>query len=345
VGVRRPLAVAAVLLSVALPVASAPAQPPDRAALLQTYLPVLVFHPDERWPPSGPEPFVGASRLEERGATGGWPVSSRTSLPDSSVPCARVPCFRLNLQPCVLRAGPTCYRTLAGKLGSWAQPVVFGNVVDVRTTPADLRGLPEPPRTLVRYWLFFDVDDWSSTRPGGLWQLHEGDWESVTVGLGAAGVPLFVATSRHCRGGWRPWSRVPLAGGTHPRVFVAVGSHAGYFAAGSQRNFPLACAKAGGELGRVIDLARRAGVRSSDRTGSGRSAGPPGLAQSTLRLVDLGAGDDPAWARFAGVWSEGEILYLRTLGVTRTATYGEGPRTPAFDADVTGTILGSWIAE
>src|SRR5213594_3205270 len=96
VGVHRALAVAAVALSVAPHVASAPAQSPS-AALLQTYLPVLVFHPDERWPPADPAAFVGASRLEERGATGGWSVSSRTSLPDSSVPCARVPCFRLNL--------------------------------------------------------------------------------------------------------------------------------------------------------------------------------------------------------------------------------------------------------
>ena len=333
------------VLLVALAGAAARAQPPDRSALLRLYLPVLVFHPDETWPPADPAPFVRASRLEERGATGGWVASARTELPDASVPCARQPCFRLNLQPCVLSRGPDCYRPLAARLGSWSRPVVVGNVVDVRDEPTNLKGLPEPPKQLVRYWLFYDFDDWHSDRPKVLWQLHEGDWESVTVGLGASGTPLFVATSRHCRGAWRPWARTPLVGGTHPQVYVARGSHAGYSAAGTQRNFPLACAKATGDLGRLIDLARRVGVRSNDRTGRGRTAGPPGLASSPLGLIDLTVGVRPAWARFGGVWSEGELLYLHGLGLTRTARFGEGPRTPNFDADVTRLILDKWTAE
>jgi len=342
--VPRPLALLPLLL-VLVAGGWARAQPPDRSSLLRLYLPVLVFHPDEVWPPAEPDPFVGGSRLEERGTTGSWVASARTELPDASVPCARQPCFRLNLQPCVLARGPDCYRPLAGRLGSWARPVVVGNVVDVRDAPADLKGLPEPPRLLVRYWIFYGFDDWHSERPKVLWQLHEGDWESVTVALGEGAKPLFVATSRHCRGAWRPWSEYPRAGGTHPQVFVALGSHAGYAAAGTQRNFPLACAKASGELARVIELARRSGVRSADRTGRGRSAGPPGLASTPLALIDLTVGARPAWARFAGVWSEGELLYLRRFGLTRTARYGEGPRTPSFDADVTRLVLERWTAE
>ena len=135
------------------------------------------------------------------------------------------------------------------------------------------------------------------------------------------------------------------SGGTHPQVFVALGSHAGYATAGTQRNFPLACAKVGGDLGRLIDVARRAGVRSYDRTGRGRTAGPSGLAAGTLGLIDLTTGARPTWARFAGVWSEGELLYLRGLGLTRAARFGEGPKTPSFDADVTRLILERWTAE
>ena len=337
---RLRLALAVVVLSSCVVGAGpAPTQPPDRSALLERYLPVLVFHPDERWPPADPDPFVRASRLEERGATGGWFASARPELPDSAVPCARIPCFRLNLQPCVLARGPDCYRPLAAQLASWSDPVVVGNVVDVRTAPPDLKGLPEAPKLLVRYWLFYDLDDWHSTRPQVLWQLHEGDWESVTVALGATANPLFVAVSRHCSGAWRPWSRQPVDGATHPRLFVALGSHASYWSAGSNRNFPLACARARGELGQVIALARRAGVRSTDRTGTGRTIGP------VLRLIDLTTGERLLWSRFAGVWSEGELLYLRGLGVTRTARYGEGPRTPSFDADITRVILQSWKQE
>jgi hypothetical protein len=339
--VLRRLVLASCLL-IALPGAAARAQAPDRAALLREYLPVLVFHPEELWPPADPDAFVRASRLEERGAAGGWKSSTRPGLPDASVPCPRRPCFRLDLQPCALGRGPDCYRPLAGKLATWTRPVVVGNVVDVRDAPADLKGLPEPPRLLVRYWLFYDLDDWHSVSPKLLWQLHEGDWESVTVALGQSGTPLFVATSRHCRGAWRPWARQPVVGGTHPQVFVALGSHAVYATSGSQRNFPLACAKAGGELGVLIRLARRAGVRSDDRTGRGRTVG---VAASPLSLIDLTIGTRPPWSRFAGVWSEGEILYLHRFGLTRTAQYGEGPRTPGFDADVTRLVLERWAAE
>jgi hypothetical protein len=334
------LRLALVLAALAAVVATqAPAQPPDRSALLRLYLPVLVFHPEERWPPADPDPFVRASRLEERGATGGWTASPRPDLPDATVPCLRSPCFRLNLQPCVLTRGPDCYRPLAGQLGSWSSPVVVGNVVDVRNPPSDLKGLPEPPALLVRYWLFYAFDDWHSSRPQILWQLHEGDWETVTVALAASGKPLFVAASRHCSGAWRPWSRQPVVDATHPRIFVSLGSHAGYWAAGSQRTFPLACAKAGGRLGELIAIARRAGVRATDRTGTGRSIGP------AARLIDLTTGMRPAWSRFNGVWSEGEILYLRRFGTAQTARYGEGPRTPTFDRDITALVLGGWAAE
>ncbi len=343
---RLALAVAALAGVFVLPVGVGAGQPPDRSSLLQLYLPVVVFHPDERWPPADPDPFVRASRLEERGATGGWTPSPRSELPDATIPCTRAPCFRLNLQPCSVSRGPDCYRPLASQLGAWSSPVVVGNVVDVRNAPPDLKGLPEPPTLLVRYWLFYDFDDWRSSRPSRLlWQLHEGDWESVTVALGASGKPLFVAISRHCSGAWRPWSRQTLTGGTHPRLFVALGSHAIYWAAGTQRTFPLACAKTGKELAEVIAIARRAGVRSQDRTGVGRSVGPAGLAPAAVRLIDLTATDRPAWSRFAGVWGDGELLYLRGPGVSRTARYGEGPRTPAFDRDVTKLILESWAAE
>jgi hypothetical protein len=323
-----------------LAAATGSAQPLDRSALLRLYLPVLVFHPEEQWPPADPDRFVVGSRLEERDVTGRWSPSTRTYLPDSSVPCARKPCFRLNLQPCSLARGPDCYRPLSRVLASWTAPVAIGNVVDVRTPPANLRGLAEPPAMLVRYWLFYDFDDWHSSRPQVLWQLHEGDWETVTVGLSEAQKPLFVATSRHCFGAWRPWTRQPTVGGTHPRIFVARGSHANYATAGSQKNFPLTCTKATGETARVIELARRARVRSTDRTASGRT-----ISAGSLRLVDLTTGDRPAWTRFAGVWSEGELLYLRTLGLTRTARFGEGPKTPSFDADVARLILERWTPE
>ncbi len=52
--------------------------------------------------------------------------------------------------------------------------------------------------------------------------------------------PLFAGYSQHSCGKRRVWARVPKIQKTHPLVYVALGTHANYFATG---HLPLTCAR------------------------------------------------------------------------------------------------------
>jgi hypothetical protein len=196
--------------------------PAARHELLQRFLPVLYFHPDEAWAPVHVERFLRLARLERRTARGLW-TGTTPPLPTSSVGCTFTPCYRFNL-PCALNAGAACYEKAAATLSDWNQPVVYGRMVDVPAGTPTLAGISGTVRYLVRYWLFYSFDDWHS-RGNRLWQAHEGDWENITVALDANTNPVFAAYSQHCSGAVRAWANVRRTE-THPIDYVALGSHA-----------------------------------------------------------------------------------------------------------------------
>ena len=321
------------LLLVAAAVASVGASAATRETapdLLRTYEPVLLFHPDEDWAPERPETFLASARIERQVARGTW-AGVPGPLPTSTAGCALDPCFRLNL-PCALRSGDGCYEKVADRT-DWKQPLVYGRVVAVPPGTAPPSGFAEAPRFLVRYWLFYEFDDWHSLRKR-LWQAHEGDWESISVGIGADGLPQFAAYSQHCTGSVRRWGGVAKRGGTHPVAYVALGSHANYFTNTSSSTRFTECLKKGlaataaAKATRLVSLAQD---RVVDRTGTAHPLGPAGLPGVTaLQLVQL----DPAsvaWARFPGRWSEGQILWLgSTPRSITTVSQGSGPATPRW---------------
>jgi hypothetical protein len=318
-------AVAAAAAGGATPAASA--ESPD---VLNTYEPVLLFHPSEDWAPERVETFLATARVERQIARGSW-APFAGPLPTSTAGCAFNPCFRLNL-PCRLRGGDGCYERVAERT-DWRRPVVYGRVVPVPPGSPPPTGFPAPPRYLVRYWLFYEFDDWHSPRKR-LWQAHEGDWESITVGVGADGLPQFAAYSQHCSGSVRAWSRVSKRGGTHPVAYVALGSHANYFAQTTSSTRFTECLEKGlaaTAAAKAARIVRRAQDRVTDRTGTAHALGPAGLAGTTpLALVPL----DPAktgWARFPGRWSEGQLLWLGSVPTPVTSlSQGAGPATPRW---------------
>jgi hypothetical protein len=74
----------------------------------------------------------------------------------------------------------------------------------------------------IQYWFFYAYNDGVSGFN------HEGDWEHVNVKLDAANNPLTVYFSAH--NGLSAYTPADVAwfGGTHPKVWVADGSHANY---------------------------------------------------------------------------------------------------------------------
>jgi len=302
----------------------------DRNELLQRFMPVLYFHADEAWAPVGVERFLRLAELERQTARGVW-TGTTPPLPTSSVGCTLTPCYRLNL-PCALKAGATCYEKVAATLSDWKRPVIYGRVLDVPAGTPMPAGISGKARYLVRYWLFYSFDDWRS-RGDRLWQAHEGDWENITVALDANATPLFAAYSQHCSGTVRAWSKVTRTQ-THPVDYVALGSHANYFTQTSSPTQFLRCVYKNVAFADRSKARRLVGVVQSgitDRTGTAHVLGPTAGQQTSLQLIDLDAAL-PAWGRFPGRWSEGELLWIgrRPTRFTRVRS-GLGPATPRWN--------------
>jgi hypothetical protein len=82
-------------------------------------------------------------------------------------------------------------------------------------------------RTWLQYWLFYYYNPQNVLGFG----VHEGDWEFAQVGLDADGLPDVATYAQHGDGERCAWSQVRKSGGG-PVVYVALASHASYFASG-----------------------------------------------------------------------------------------------------------------
>jgi hypothetical protein len=288
-------AILALVLALALLVTGSGAAQtnPALGTLLARHAPVVVLHPAEPFAPVPVDGFLEDADLQ-RPAGSGWETIG-------GAPPAGGADLRLDQRLCRAADGPAatpCY--LAAETMHAAAPVVHGAAFRTRT------------RIVLQYWLWYPWNAYSPTvPPGELWQVHEGDWEAVSVLLDLRGRPLVAGYSQHSAGERREWARVPKTG-ARPRVFVALGSHANYFAPGRHRFDP-----------RVVDpvlisVIRQKGFEPADVTGVGRVVRP--------RLVRVTA-TAPSWMAFAGSW--GEDAFIR-VPPSEPARYGLGPRGPAF---------------
>ena len=272
---------------------AAPSQTVSPAELLARYVPILVLHPAERFRPVPVDGFLADSDLQRR-AQAGW------EKVDGALPAGGAD-LRLDQRACRAIEGVAaapCYA--ASEEVHAAGPVVYGAAF--RT----------PGRIVLQYWLWYPFNDYSPTSPpGDVWQVHEGDWESVSVILDERGSPLVVALSAHCKGSRREWARAPRRG-ARPLVYVALGSHANYFGPGIRRHDPACWPPETRDVVRALNLV--------DRTGSGLTISPR-LVRVTAKI--------PSWMGFAGTW--GETAYLRFPNNDPIA-YGTAPRGPAFHA-------------
>jgi hypothetical protein len=291
--VRR-LVLAPAALVLASVATAAPNATPAPATLLARHVPVLVLHPAEQVLPRPVDGFLADADLQRRTAAG-WEKA------DGPLPRGGAD-LRLDQRSCLAAEGPAatpCYVT--AESAHAARPVVYGAALR-RKTLLELQ-----------YWIWYAWDVYGPTvPPGELWQVHEGDWESVSVVVDARGRPLQVAYSQHGEGVRRAWAAAPKQG-LRPVAYVALGSHANYPTAGvhpfdSRVVDPL-----------FISVIRQNGGEPVDRTGRGRVVRPA--------LVRVTA-TSPAWMSFAGGW--GEDGYLRVPNGQPTSYAATGPKGPAF---------------
>jgi hypothetical protein len=255
-------------------------QPPSKQRLLRTYAPLVVLHPNERFYPETVDGYLADADLVAN---------------------------HYDQRSCRAIDGPAaldCYATADAAHG--APHVAYAAAFE------------SPDRTVLEYWLFYPFDLYSVTDPPNeFWQDHEADWEAVAVVLDTTvktkPTPLLVAGSRHCSGARRDWARVERRG-THPVIYVGLGSHANYFAPG---DIPLD-RKCWPQVARAVFKAY--GVPLRDHVSAGESFTPA--------LVPVTA-SSPSWMTFAGRWGETQYVHF-----PRNApfAYGFGPAGPAFHA-------------
>jgi len=266
---------------------------PPLATLLSRHVPILALHPAEQFRPAPVEGFLADSDLLRKTASG-W-ETIQGPLPSGGTD------LRLDQRLCRARDGVVatpCY--VSAQAAHPTGPVVYGAVFKARN------------RIDLQYWIWYPYNAYSPTiPPGDLWQVHEGDWEAVSVILDLQGNPLVVGLSRHSAGARRAWSKVKRRG-LRPLVYVGLGSHANFFASGAHRLDPRFVEPA------LISVIEAYGARPVDYAGNGRAVRP--------RLVPV-TGSKPSWMTFAGAW--GEDGYVHFPG-NEPIVAGAGPRGPAF---------------
>ena len=290
--------------------AAATAAPRDTASLLATYAPIESSYRVD-WRPSSIDPFLKAADLE-RQRNGVWQVVKQSPGPAALAHGGST--LRLDTRGCTPALDPdSCYsRARQGPAN------LYGRVWVAPTPSAGIA-------TVLQYWFFYPLDDWrnSPTKPT-LWHMHEGDWEQVSVGLDAAGRPVSIAASQHDLGVTRTWARARKRG-THPVVYIALGSHANYLSPG---HFGAA------GVPHVIPP-RFSGVPlpEPDYTSSQVTLGPKGTAPTTLAVADISDGSAP-WLSFAGAWGDGSYLLAgettKKGPVFTHLRVGDSPTGPAF---------------
>ena len=322
--------------------ASAADGSPD-ARLLRTYQPVLVFHPNELFRPTKVQSFVEDSELERFVGSSAlqlpldafWTVVDPDPEPGELPPVTPGVFYRLDQTGCEADstlAGQSCYAA-AWREGSGGD-AMYGRVVRTDT------------RIMLQYWVFY-YDNPLILPPtpfGSFWQSHEGDWEVVNVILGPDESPLEAAYSQHCSGQRKAWSGVTKspAGSSHPVAYVALGSHANYFApgAGALGAVPINPACIPSSLPPlpfpVVDQVR-------DGSGVGAVVGPPGSGVDGATIHEI---EGQTWSGFGGRWGESEYFFTPVAfpGVPANSAVpvGLAPASPANQANWNAQIVLGW---
>ena len=216
----------ALALSVALPLAVAPAavaDPADDAALVARYAPVVrLVQPDSC---GGGQPYIptDVSLLFDEPTValrGPWDHDDLIKVaPSASDLGGGLYEYHLDFPGHAL--SPGCdYITWSRRINLGQRPVVYAHVV---TEPG------YPGRLALQYWMFYVFNDWNN--------LHEGDWEMIQLNFDAADSaaalqtqPSEVGYSQHEGAEKAAWGDPKLErAGTHPVVYPADGSHANFY--------------------------------------------------------------------------------------------------------------------
>ena len=303
---RRIAGVAAALVALALtPVASADIA--DERALADQYAPIvrLVDQPEECGPGEPYEPIdvdeiLGEPTVALRGP---WSATDRVKIAPTAADLGRG-LYEYHLDFPRRALDPKCdYEHWIDRIAGRSNSTVYAHVVSDPGHPGQLA---------LQYWFFYVFNDYNNK--------HEGDWEMIQLDFDASDAsgalderPVEVGYSQHEGAERAEWGdeKLGLAGGTHPIVHPAAGSHANYY-------------------GEALYLGRSAqqGVGCDD------TSSPTVDIRPTVLTIP----SDPAAAREAFPW----IAYEGRWGELQKAFYN-GPTGPNLKHQWTEPI--SWAEE
>lgn len=282
---------AAVLLTFALaalvrPAAAAPAGEPPQTGiasqdLAERYVPVLYLHGNELFRPQPVEVMLDTARLQQ--ARSLWSDVRLLNRVTSSA-LQGYSDDRIYLNAWLgdevssdyknYTSHRAYYQSALSPEAGGPSPVAYAHVT---------RG-GQAQHITIQYWLFYWYND--------AFNKHEGDWEMVQVELSPAGEPEWLILSQHHGGTRRPWSAARIEDGTHPAVYVALGSHANYFW--------------GDEVYLSVQTIGNARVEVADRTGTAGRTIPAVVLipdrEEVRRDPTRWAGFE--WLLFQGGWGE-----------------------------------------
>ncbi|HEV7562799.1 MAG TPA: GDSL-type esterase/lipase family protein [Solirubrobacterales bacterium] len=303
-----------------------------RGALVHEYAPVLAFTKKERWTPIRVEPYLENARLIS--ADGAGPRGLTLAGIDQRCPAGQRSCYTLTID-CESGEEDCAHGEVKERDSErlYREGAVYVRVLRKADRPGlfiDRGPFRSELETLVQYWYFYYYDEWQAPVFAGLLtQLHEGDWEVVSVGLDETRRPLFVADSAHCAGTWRYWDEVERSKllpppYVHPLVAVAQGSHANYPDPNQKRTpDPASCAHA--PAGVATALSYASNIR--DRTEYGWAWYPPPGG-----WLPAAANKPPM--SFPGTWGATDRIILRNFNSHQIGGDGHGPLSPP--------LQGSW---
>jgi RsiW-degrading membrane proteinase PrsW (M82 family) len=274
--------VAVLPLAWTIPVLADEPLPKNDEELAQRYAPTFCFHPDEVFFPQPVDVIVEQARLRQ----------SRRLWFDVNVLLSLDVLDLLDLESdeshfldvwygdeggsayTNYSAHQAYYRAVISPYAGGPPPTVYAHVVR-----DEIQG-----HVTIQYWALYFYNDWFNK--------HEGDWEMVQVILTAEGEPEWVVLSQHHGGTRRAWADAPVSDDTHPVAYVALGSHANYFA--GDEVYP---------NGKDIGNKR---VEIMDRTGVVQVRTPEViLIPDRAELAeDAGAWSGAEWLPFRGHWGE-----------------------------------------
>ena len=253
--------------------------------LLKKYAPVLYFHPEEKIYPWGINSMLHNADLKKlrNKRKAPLPVNPKHLFSNNSDN------LYLDLRKIVPYYDAVNNQHTLNKTFGKFPFRVYGRRIDPQENSTHI---------VLQYWLFYPFNHWHND--------HEGDWELVQIRYSKdRREPDQLTTSHHNSGSVIAWNKVSKIKGTHPKIFIAKGSHG---------NWPTSGNHAVGKMWRKVGIFR-------DKTSESGLVLYPGdilnnVGEKKRKYILENISDLPrsSWIYWNGRWGDVKVLFWGSKG-------------------------------